>query len=81
MIVIAQLIASYYLDEKDDQIENRIFKQEGAKEPVSIFNPHLFSKNILDNALNYYTIGFNRMVPLSYIKERIELMNNLTIYE
>lgn len=79
--VIAQLLASYYLDEKDDQIENRIFKQEGTKEPVSIFNPHLFSKNILDNALNYYTIGFNRMVPLSYIKERIELMNNFTIYE
>ena len=79
--VIAQLIASYYLDEKDDQIENRIFKQEGTKELVSIFNPHLFSKNILDNALNQYIIGFNRMVPLSYIKERIELMNNLTIYE
>jgi hypothetical protein len=79
--VIAQLIASYYLDEKDDQIENRIFKQEGTNRPVSIFNPHLFSKNILDNALNQYLIGFNRMVPLSYIKERIELMNNFTIYE
>lgn len=81
IIVIAQLIASYYLDEKDDQIENRIFKQEGTNEPVSIFNPHLISKNILDSALNYYTIGFNRVVPLSYIKQRIELMNNFTIYE
>ena len=81
IFVIAQLITSYNLSENRDQIDNILKKQENSKDMVSVFEPQVFSKVILDDALNCYARDFDRTVPLSYLIQRIELMNNLTRYE
>ncbi|MBR3078344.1 MAG: hypothetical protein IKH01_00850 [Prevotella sp.] len=81
IFVIAQLITSYNLSENRDQIDNILKKQDNSKDMVSVFEPQVFSKAILDDALNCYARDFDRAVPLSYLIQRIELMNNLTRYE
>ena len=80
--VVAQLIISYNCNENGYQIENILKQKENSKDKESVFHPKAFSKELLDEALILYSNDLHRsMIPLSYLIQRIELLNHLTMYE